>query len=541
MSTTKKLDITQNGTDPNDFETWRKEVFASILATRSGERFSGASLAYDRGTIDLEILKDSECPEDIAAICPMTTFLGANFMVPLTKGQTYAYLEEWNAAGRPDAYQWPQAVAGLPNNPVAITANDPCRAIRPRETLTAGQRLRMNQEGRHTDWKPYRRCVEAAFALMQANMTESMRQELTSEPEYLNAISAGDLLGMLNQAKKKAICGHRILSNVIHDAISRVTGPSGEHMQQDKETDAEYALRFKRLVDAAHGLRALNNSVLTEESCIEGYLLGIRPAFHTVKLQWQNVGMFASLSDAMTRVKATGQSIMQNEAKSRTPAPPAHVAPADSEPVKRKAESLESSKPARFRSYRRPFPSSFGLSASADTNPGHVLMAGEEDFYDPDEEVFTAEQVHKIVRDSVLATQNLNFASPMQQPYLQLHGYQQPVLATQSISGYGQQAWPEQQLNHQLYGPSYGYCAPVLVASQAPRVGAQQTLPKSNHVCKFFAANQICPYGEACRFVHARPAMREQSQSAHGGGAATPNNASPTAPRTNPFATRPGN
>ena len=538
----RKLDMTQSGTDPNDFESWRKEVFAAVLATRSGERFSGASLAYDRGTMDFEILKDSECPEEIAAICPMTTFLGANFMVPLTKGQAYAYLDAWNAAGRPDVYQWPQAVAGHPANPVAIAANDPCRALRPKETLTAGQRARMNQEGRHTEWKPYRRCVEAAFAIMQANMTESMRQELTSEPEYLAAVSAGDLLGMLNQTKRKAICGHRILSNVIHDAISRVTGPTGEYLQLERETDAEYALRFRRLVDAAHGLRALNNSVLTEEACIEGYLLGIRPAFQQVKLQWQNIRMFASLNDAMTRVKATGQSMMQNEAKSRSLSSTMPSAQADSESIKRKADGPESPKQARFRPFRRTYSSPMSNSYLADVSAGRVLITEETEFDELESEVFTADQVQRIVRDSVLATQALSYANPAQQPYFHPNYNQYSIFNTQSAptSGYGSLAWPEQQVTGQMYA----YGSPVFVTNQGPRLGGLQGRPKAVSECRYFAANQSCPYGEACRFVHGQPIAKDPTQSATGGGL-TPSNNAIHAPainsRTNPFAARPNN
>ena len=284
MNSTKKLEINQNGMDPSEFEEWRKSVFAAVLGTKSGERFAGASLAYDRGTIDFEILKDSECPDDIAAICPMTTFLGANFMVPLTKGQVYEYLDAWTAAGRPEMYQWPVGVAGHAGNIVAIAMNDPCRAVSPRITMNAQARARMIADGRYTDWKPYRRSVEAAFATMEASMTESMRKSLAEVPEYVRAISTGDLLGMLNQTKTKAICGHRIIADVVHDTISNVIRPRGAHKQREDESDADYALRFKRAVDAAHGLRALSRSELSEQSCIEGYLSGLRSEFSMIKL-----------------------------------------------------------------------------------------------------------------------------------------------------------------------------------------------------------------------------------------------------------------
>lgn len=552
MNPIKKLEIHQVGLDPSDFEAWRKSVFAVVLATKSGERFAGASLAYDRGTIDLEILKDSESPDDIAAVCPMTTFLGTNFMVPITKGQVYTYLDAWNAAGRPAVYQWPQAVAGHPENPVVIALNDPCRSVSPRETMTTAARARMIADGRYTDWKPYRRSVEAAFATMEANMTESMRQELADTPEYLRAVSTGDLLGMLNQVKMKAICGHRILSDVIHDAIANVINPRGMHKQQEEEPDADYALRFRRIVNAAHGLRALSRSDLTEQSCIEGYLSGLRSAFATIKLTWQNAGFFTSLSDAMKRVKITGQSMIKNDTVASAPSALTSPAPADPESIKRKADTIESPKQARFRSFRRSYPSSPIFHPSAGAHSGHVLMTSNDEQEELEEEVFTTEQVQQIVRDSVFATQNSFFQSPaLQSAYPPSH-HQQHVLATQNAFNYGQQPWTEpqayhSQAYHQQYGQPYGHNPAIFLASPGARAGAYHTMPKATLVCRYFAANQPCPYGEACRFLHAQPVPRDpyQNNTSQGSGAtsihnAVPSTASPS-PRTNPFAARPSN
>lgn len=99
-----KLELLQGGIDPNKFESWRREAFEAVLASRSGSGFAGASLAYTRGTIDLEVLKDSECPGSMTAICPMTKFLGVTFMVPLSKDEVYSYMENWVNAGRPDSF-----------------------------------------------------------------------------------------------------------------------------------------------------------------------------------------------------------------------------------------------------------------------------------------------------------------------------------------------------------------------------------------------------------------------------------------------------
>ena len=94
-SQVEKLDITTSGMDPNDFEQWRKGVFATILEGKSGAALAGSSLCYDRGHMDLDILADSDCPGH------MTLYTA------LTKDQVYSYMDQWTAAGRPDVYQWP--------------------------------------------------------------------------------------------------------------------------------------------------------------------------------------------------------------------------------------------------------------------------------------------------------------------------------------------------------------------------------------------------------------------------------------------------
>ena len=169
-----------------------------------------------------------------------------------------------------------------------------------------------------------------------------------------------------------------------------------------------------------------------------------------------------------------------------------------------------------------------------------------------EEEVFTTEQVQQIVRDSVFATQNSFFQSPaLQSAYPPSH-HQQHVLATQNAFNYGQQPWTEpqayhSQAYHQQYGQPYGHNPAIFLASPGARAGAYHTMPKATLVCRYFAANQPCPYGEACRFLHAQPVPRDpyQNNNSQGSGAtsihnAVPSTASPS-PRTNPFAARPSN
>ena len=324
-----KLDLLQSGMDPSAFETWRREAFDAVLASRSGSGFAGASLAYARGTMDLEVLKDSECPGSMTAVCPMTKFLGVNFMVPLSKDEVYAYVENWYNAGRPDNFVWPVAAGMQPAAPVPIPANDPCRSVRPREQLTPAMRQRMISEGRSTDWKPYKRSIDGAFAIIQSRMTDSMMRSLEEEARYARAVIEGDLLAAINQIKIKAIGGYRLLPMIVSRAISDVLDPrKNNHEQQEREPAEEYTARFKRMVESAHSLRALNGSPLLEEHCILGLFKGLNRHFNAIKVNWQlAIEEFTSLDVAIRKVNAAGQNMKDNESDQ----------PSDEQP-KRKSE-----------------------------------------------------------------------------------------------------------------------------------------------------------------------------------------------------------
>ena len=71
----KKLDIVQEGIDPSDFEAWRKDVFSAIIGSRSSSGLAGSSLSFSKGHMDLNVLADSECPDDMTAVLSLTTFL----------------------------------------------------------------------------------------------------------------------------------------------------------------------------------------------------------------------------------------------------------------------------------------------------------------------------------------------------------------------------------------------------------------------------------------------------------------------------------
>ncbi len=144
-TTTKKLDLVQEGADPSEYEEWRKDVFAAVIASRSGSGLAGASLSYGKGHMDPNVLADSECPDDMTAVSALTMFLGVKCHSPLTKGNMYQYWDPWSAAGKPTVYQRDQATAGHPTpNPVTISQVDPCWAVKPRETTTQQQRTRRN-------------------------------------------------------------------------------------------------------------------------------------------------------------------------------------------------------------------------------------------------------------------------------------------------------------------------------------------------------------------------------------------------------------
>jgi hypothetical protein len=203
--------------------------------------------------VDFAILADPECPEDMTAVSPLTTFLGTKFYSALIKGQVYQYIEHWIAAGRPTTYQWPQTPGQPTQGPVTITTFDPCWSVKPRESTTAAQRAKNLAEGRISEFKKYLKSFQVAVSMIQENLSESMNQDMSSNGEYRKAIAKGDLLAMMAALERKAICGHRMEESVVTSAVRSVTDPVDKnHQQKQGESDEAYILRFKRLVIAAH-------------------------------------------------------------------------------------------------------------------------------------------------------------------------------------------------------------------------------------------------------------------------------------------------
>ena len=166
------------------------------------------------------------------------------------------------------------------------------------------------------------------------------------------------------------------------------------------------------------------------------------------------------------------------------------------------------------------------------------MIASNDDLEEFEEEVFTTEQVQQILRDAVFATQVSFPQSPALQSAYPFFHHQQPWTEPQA---YHPQAY------HQQHGQPYGHNPAIFLASPGARAGAHHPMPKATLVCRYFAANQPCPYGEACRFLHALPVPSNpyQNNTSQGGGAVSIHNAAPStappSPRMNPFAARPGN
>ena len=132
--------------------------------------------------------------------------------------------------------------------------------------------MSFSENHRLSEYRVYNRSVLTGFAIMQANMSDALVREMSVDPNYNRAINAGDLLAMLATLELKVICGSRIPEDVVTAALRSVTNPhEGKHRQKDGETDKDYILRFQRLVSAAHKLRAMNGSALTEDGRISGF------------------------------------------------------------------------------------------------------------------------------------------------------------------------------------------------------------------------------------------------------------------------------
>lgn len=515
----KTLDLVRDGLDPSAVEVWRKQVFAVILSGRGGTAFAGASLAYDRGTVDFEIMKEADCPDSLTAVMANTTFLGMRFAASLTKGQVYLYTDQWIAAGRPNQYQWPPQNGQPLLAPVEIANNDPCRSVKPRETLTAAQRQRMAQEGRSTEWKHYKRTMDGAFAILQAHMSEAMNFAMNQVGAYTLAMSSGDLLEGLSRTKVKAICGTRSLAKVISKAVRNVLEPKETgHQQRENESEEAYTARFKKAVDAAHGLRILGESVtpLSESDCVRGLLNGLRKGFDAEKAHWLlNVLMYGGLEASIERVKELAEHVPKPEVE----ATPVDNSTSENQPAaqKRKLETADrESAGQRFR-YRRPFQNSSaysagsshasgaGYSSNVNGTPGRVFLAsGNAEGHDYDDDLFTADQVQQLIDEAI---------------------HDRMVFATQ----YAPHPWA----SHQQPYPPYLQTSPVFqlaAASQPFQHPARTGFP-----CRNFARTGQCLYGSSCKFAHV--ATGAQNETA--GGSMAPPSAAPSPARVNPFAAKP--
>lgn len=509
-----KLDLTACGIDPSDFEGWRKNVFASILANRSTSNFAGAALAYERGTIDMEILKDSECPGTITAIYPMQMFMGNRFMGSLTKDQVYANHDLWVLAGRPGAYAWP-AAAGQPVT-LTVASNDPCHSVLPREHMSALQRQRLLAEGRYTDWKPYKRCMDGAFAVVQAHMTEAMNIAMGEIAVYSRAVNSGDLLAAMHEVKIKAVCGNRLQSVVINQAVRDAQDPrhSRSH-QKTEESEEEYTSRFKKIVQTAHTLRVLDGTPLSETDCVRGLFHGLKSAFDVVKLEWQyDADRFATLDDAIKRVKEIGRHISNNKPKADESAKrKVEDTPAEQQDDKRRTGSERQQVPAthdsqlrmsRFRNFRR--------MGQQSIQTGHILYTGDQ-AQDDGEDLFTTEQVSQLIEEAVtertvlIAQSHASMLPSVNQAYT-------VGVPTQHQVFYNAPAQPQM---------SGGFMIPRQLASRSP--------------CRHFFATGMCGYGNDCRFSHATPENHTVPSQGGQQGAANPSAASTV--RINPFAARP--
>jgi hypothetical protein len=489
--------MVQEGVSPIVFDNWRKETFAHILDSKAGSLLAGSFLAYERGHADFLILANPECPEDMVAISPLTTFLGAKFNVPLSKEQVYRYVGAWAAAGRQAVYQWP-AIAGQPQtNPVAVSATDPCRAVRPRETSSAD-----TQDSRRKEFRAHTRSVQSAIAILQSNMTEALRQELETSGDYCNAVTSGDLLAMLAEVEKRVICGNRMKEEVVSAALRNVTNPQESgHQQGQAETDEAYISRFRGLVSAAHKVRLMNGTALSEAGCISGFLAGLRPEFDTPKLPWQsNVDQFDSLETVIKLVKSTSQSMLKNlknSNASRSPQQSYAQTSSSTEQAKRKVDfAAESDTNEKRRS--RPFRNFMRQNPSASLYPARSVLAITEDDYDcEDDEHLAASQINEMIRNAIA---------------------EHSVFATQGAHGqaggmYGQ---PQYQIQQQYPTAAVPTAAVPTAAVQQPMILppfmhnpqiflAGQGLARSERPCNYFSRGLLCPYGNTCRYAHAAP------------------------------------
>lgn len=525
---TKNLELTRDGLDPSAVEKWRKQVFAVILSGRGGVAFAGASLAYDRGTIDFEVLKDADCPDHVTAVMANTTFLGMRFAAPLTKGQVYQYTDHWIAAGRPNQYVWPPRDGQPPLAPVEISNNDPCRSVKPLETLTAAQRQRMAQEGRSSEWKHYKRTMDGAFAILQAHMGEALNFAMNQISEYSLAMSSGDLLEVIGRTKIKAICGTRTLAKVVTKAVRNVIDPreTGHH-QKESETEEEYTARFKKAVDAAHSLRILGETVtpLSENDCIRGLLTGLRKGFDSEKAHWLlNVAMYGGLEAAIERIKELAEHVPKPEAV----APIGDVPASENQPAapKRKLETADGETTGQRFRFRRPFqnPSSYSPNHTnaprAGYSPSQVLIAGGglADHSD-EEETYTADQVQQLIEEAVhdrmvFATQGWDTRDYAPMP--DMHGYAPPV-------------WPHY---HQYQN---GYQRPPHVLQLAAPGRSHQRTNRPEVACRNFVNTGHCSYGNSCKFAHVAEGTRSEAM----GRTTSLSSTSPAPARTNPFAAKP--
>ena len=435
----------------------------------------------------------------------------------------------------------------LPAAPVPISANDPCRSVRQREQLSPDMRQRMINEGRSTDWKPYKRSIDGAFAIIQSRMTESMMRSLEEEAKYARAVIEGDLLAAIHQIKVKAIGGYRLLPMIVSRAISDVLDPrDNNHKQQENEPAEEYTTRFKKMVESAHSLRALNGSPLLEAHCILGLFKGLNRHFDAIKVNWQlESEEFTTLGEAIRKVNAAGQTMIDNESDR----------PGD-EQTKRKLEvdaaagyekkkanddrrltvvpEVAGARFAKYKAFRRvPMPISAYPSSTA-IQPGNVFHT--EGFQsEADEDLYTAEQVSQIVDEALAENMVFTTQNAVHQPYMHYPHAVGGVSLQPSFAPH----------------PYYAHNFPVYHTGQSAHypgmaVHPQMISPRPQQICRLYAANGSCMYGNACKFLHLDPAG-QVAPGTRSQVAPQPASASETAPggaplrsNTNPFAAKPG-
>ena len=521
----KPLDIVPEGVSPDDFEKWRKAVFGTVMATRSANILSGALLAADSGVMDPDVMKDSETPGDVMCVAPMSVYLGARWNNGLTVAQAYTEWSEWDRRGKPESYQrdgQPHAYSAT------IAKNDPGRFVMKQEFLTEQQK----QEGKTTEWKPYKRAVLSAVAIFQSNMSEALIGHLESESTtYRTAVAQGDLLRILHEIRVKSICGTKSITDVVYKAIRAVVEPRDSNVQQ-KETESmsDYVLRFRKLVAAAHAIRMLNGSPLGEEDCIRGFFRGLNGRFDQVKLPWvTSLGVFTSLEAAITTASNNAK-----EMESMQPAKRGIEHVSEGQGATRDAPNaggLSQTKRRWTRSYdaQRANPSS---SLGSQT----VLHYGDQG----DEELYSAEEVQRFIDDAVSANAgsvvlNVQGRSKPEFGYLSQHhplqfedeqGRSRPeyfyasqrhptVLSTTSGAP---ESWAQTPAMYMFQGGGSPSVHPP-VYSAVPMFGSSVGSQSMDvflaggpqQVCRNFAVTGRCDFeivnGKPCRFAHVRPAQ----------------------------------